>query len=392
MSENTPDSVGSLGTIIDDLYAGTLDEAAWNRAIMCIVDLLRASGALLFSLNPASGEILRDENHRLDPSMVEEYRRHWTFEDCRRESLLTIPVGCPATELTLQVPRWHRSATLNEFCRPHDVPHFMPAWLHKADTKMVVLGLQGSRQRGAFESRDMETFRRLLPHIIRALEIRDRLQRAQIRADALASCLDSVNFGLVVLDAIGRVLDCNAVAQALIRANGGVRCDRDRVLRLREPAGSQLRGWITTGVPSARVLDGFMQVARRGALPLSILLAPLPNPNSSWIGGDPRWLLFIFDPERGLQASPELISRDLAITAREAELAALLAAGHNLHSAAQRLKVSGHTARGQLKSIFRKTGLHTQAELIRRIALGPASSRVVVGTPNLRAAPSWNVD
>jgi DNA-binding CsgD family transcriptional regulator len=79
--------------------------------------------------------------------------------------------------------------------------------------------------------------------------------------------------------------------------------------------------------------------------------------------------------------SPELISRDLAITAREAELAALLAAGHNLHSAAQRLKVSGHTARGQLKSIFRKTGLHTQAELIRRIALGPASSRVVGGGP-----------
>ena len=379
MPENTPDSANPLGIIIDDLYAGTLDEAAWTRAIMRIVDLLRASGALLFALNPASGEILRDESHRLDPSGVEEYRRHWTYEDCRREPFLPFPVGCPATELTLQVPRWRRSAILNEYLLRVDMPHFMPAWLHKADTKMVVLGLQGSRQRGAFESRDMEIFRRLLPHIIRALEIRDRLQRAQIRTEALASCLDSINFGVLVLDASGKVLDCNAVAQALIRVDDGLRCEADRTLRLREPAGSQLRRWITTGAPPARVLDGFMQVARRGALPLSILLAPLPNPNSSWIGGDPRWLLLIFDPERGLQASPELISRDLAITAREAELAALLAAGHNLHSAAQRLKVSGHTARGQLKSVFRKTGLHTQAELIRRIALGPASSRVVVG-------------
>lgn len=381
MFDNALDSTDPLGIIIDHLYAGTLDETAWNRAIVGIVDLLRASGALLFAINPANGEILRDENHRLDPGMVEEYRRHWTFEDCRREPLLTVPVGCPATELTLQIPRWHRSATLNDFCRRHDVPHFMPAWLHKADTKMVVLGLQGSRQRGAFESGDMETFRRLLPHIIRALEIRDRLQGAQIRTEALASCLDSVNFGVLVLDASGRVLDCNAVAQAVIRVDDGVRCEADGALRLREPAGSQLRRWIATGVPPARALDGFMQVARRGTLPLSILLAPLPKPSSSWIGGDPRWLLLIFDPERGLQVSPELISRELAITAREAELAALLAAGHNLRVAAQRLKVSGHTARGQLKSIFRKTGLHTQAELIRRIALGPASSGIVMDGP-----------
>jgi DNA-binding CsgD family transcriptional regulator len=91
-------------------------------------------------------------------------------------------------------------------------------------------------------------------------------------------------------------------------------------------------------------------------------------------------LLLIFDPERRALASVELIERDLAISPREAQVAALLAAGYSLREAAERLGVSGHTARAQLKSIFRKSGIHSQSELVRRVALGPASRVTRVDT------------
>ena len=48
-------------------------------------------------------------------------------------------------------------------------------------------------------------------------------------------------------------------------------------------------------------------------------------------------------------------------------------AGYNLSEAATHLKVSVHTARSQLKSVFRKTGLHSQSDLVRRVALSPAT-------------------
>jgi DNA-binding CsgD family transcriptional regulator len=51
----------------------------------------------------------------------------------------------------------------------------------------------------------------------------------------------------------------------------------------------------------------------------------------------------------------------------------LLAVGHDVKSTAARLRISVNTARTHLKSIFSKTGIASQAELIRRVAGGPAA-------------------
>jgi hypothetical protein len=53
---------------VDDLYAGTIDDAAWGRALIGIADMVRASATLLLAFNPSSGALLREENHRLDRS------------------------------------------------------------------------------------------------------------------------------------------------------------------------------------------------------------------------------------------------------------------------------------------------------------------------------------
>jgi DNA-binding CsgD family transcriptional regulator len=56
------------------------------------------------------------------------------------------------------------------------------------------------------------------------------------------------------------------------------------------------------------------------------------------------------------------------LTGAEARLAARLAAGDDIASAAKRLGVSVGTLRGALKTIFRKTGSKRQAELVALLA------------------------
>jgi DNA-binding CsgD family transcriptional regulator len=87
---------------------------------------------------------------------------------------------------------------------------------------------------------------------------------------------------------------------------------------------------------------------------------------------DPRWLVFIYDPEQRLAPGAELISRDLGISAREAEIAVMLSMGRDLSGAATQLGISMHTMRTHLKNIFEKTGSHSQSDLIRRVLLSPA--------------------
>ncbi len=53
------------------------------------------------------------------------------------------------------------------------------------------------------------------------------------------------------------------------------------------------------------------------------------------------------------------------LSPREAEVFELLMVGHRVSTMADMLCLSTHTVRNHLKSIFRKTGVHSQAELIR---------------------------
>lgn len=354
------------------LYEGTLDEAVWGRALLAVADRVRACATLLLAVNPSTGQVLREENHRCDPSALEQYARHWIFEDLRREYLTAIPVGSPTTEEKLRIPDWRRAPILNDFLLPNDLPHFMPTWLHKSTTKAVVLSLLGTRKRGPFDAEDIEALRQLLPHVSRALEIRDRLEQARVRAETLASHFSSLSFGVAVLDSTGKLLEANGIVEALLRTNSGISRKLDGTLTLRGSAGNELSRWIGSGARSAST-ETLLHVPRPPAAPLSVMLTPLPVRSASWINRDPRWLLLIFDPERRVGVCAELIARDLGISAREADVAALLAGGYSLKGLATRLGVSEHTTRSQLKSIFRKTGISSQAELIRRIATGPAT-------------------
>lgn len=372
-TDSTP-RLESVSALADDLYAGTLDEQAWSRAILGIADSVRASGALLMAFNPATGAVLRGEQHRLDPALLMDYRRYWSYEDLRLPAALDTPVGCPMTELTLDIPNWGQSAILNEFLIPADVPHFLPVWLVKSPSKAAALSLQGTRKRGPFEMPEIRLLAALSGHLRRAVEIRDRLERARIRTETLGRALDSAPFGVLVLDAAGRIHEANESAAELLRQDDGICRSAGGVLRLREPAGHHFSRWIATGLPPAESLDGLLHVPRMKRLPLSIMLAPLPQRATLWLGSDPKWLLLVFDPERRLIASQSILARDLGITLREAEFAAYLVAGLGLPQCAMRLGVSVHTARNHLKSIFRKTGARTQSELVAKVLLGPASS------------------
>ncbi|MEJ3866062.1 hypothetical protein WGU94_10275, partial [Campylobacter jejuni] len=59
-----------------------------------------------------------------------------------------------------------------------------------------------------------------------------------------------------------------------------------------------------------------------------------------------------------------LLAATFELTPAQARLAARLARGDSVETAAQEAGVALATARNQLKTIFQKTGTHRQAELV----------------------------
>ena len=366
----------SLDRLVTELYAGTLDSSAWDRALLGLADLIGSAGALLFAVNPTTATVIRDEIHRLDPEAVHAYRQHWVSQDIRLDAAIPWPVGEPVFERKLQLQqKWERTAIFNEFLVSRDTPYFLATWLHKSPDKVVALSFQATLRHGPFNEPEARRLKRLLPHVTRALVIRDRLERQNVRVNTISSAMDRLQFGLFVLDAKARILEASAMAEQIMRGERAMRRDKDGTLWLREPAGSQLRDLLRSGVQFIRRCCGVLRVPRTdGKASLSVLVLPMPDVTVSWTGtNEACWLVFVFDPDRRHAPAVEIVAAELGLTEREAQVASLLALGADMPLIAKRLGITANTARTHLKHIFNKTDTQSQGELIRRILTGPSA-------------------
>ena len=83
--------------------------------------------------------------------------------------------------------------------------------------------------------------------------------------------------------------------------------------------------------------------------------------------------VFISDPDQRDSASQQTLGELFSLTPAEANVAILLSRGLSLAEVSQAQNISTHTARAQLKSIFAKTGVSRQAELVRMVIKSVAS-------------------
>jgi DNA-binding CsgD family transcriptional regulator len=93
------------------------------------------------------------------------------------------------------------------------------------------------------------------------------------------------------------------------------------------------------------------------------------GPSASWLNGrhQPAIVLFLRDPEIKTQPPSKVIQQLFHFTPAETTLAIELANGLSLDEAAELLNIRRNTARAHLRSIFSKTGVRRQTELVRLI-------------------------
>jgi len=107
---------------------------------------------------------------------------------------------------------------------------------------------------------------------------------------------------------------------------------------------------------------------RNEAPPLAVALRALRSPADLRSDHAPLLAVYVSRPDHRSAVPAAVIRALLGVTPAEAELAALLVRGDTIDAAARVLGVTRATARTQLYSIFRKTGLRRQSELISVIA------------------------
>lgn len=211
-----------------------------------------------------------------------------------------------------------------------------------------------------FTRDDRARFQELVPHLRSAVALFEKLQFANGQHGLLRSATDGLGLALLVLDRQCHLISSNALADRILGESEGLR-RAGREVRFDSPV---VRKKVEALLQSGQMADGVtrFRVIRpdHGDLVATARAIDLPAIHS----GTGALALFLARPGEELVLAPDTIRELLGVTPAEARLCAVLAHGHSLVEAARQLGIAHNTAKAQLRSIFAKTQVHRQAQLM----------------------------
>lgn len=252
--------------------------------------------------------------------------------------------------------------------------------LTKSAARFGGLAIHRDTEQPCYTKNDLELLRLIGPHLRRAVTITDMLDAKTLERDRLSSVLNLISAGVFLTDGQAHVIYANAAAtrhldakKALRKRNGMlVACDPASSRDLRKAILDAASGAVNSS-PSASTTIAVKGV--EGA-DLAVWVLPLDSGLRRELGGTFTATVAIFVRELGdTSAFPaELFIRQYGITPAECRLLFVLVQGLSLQEAVEALGVSMPTAKTHLSRLFAKTGVDTQASLMRLAvsALSPA--------------------
>ena len=272
---------------------------------------------------------------------------------------------------------YDRSPIYNEMIRPQKLKEFAVATLARGRAYVALFTLTLPERHGDFDADQLALLRRLVPHLQRAKRLELRLGELAASNGALLQGLHRLAQGAILVDGEGRIVACNAAAEAILRVGDGLAI-RGGKLRAAEHGHTQrLLALIATATATAArrgtIPGGAMALARPSLLrPLQLAVYPIVWSERANLPEDATALVFVADPEETAAPAEALLASLYGLTAAEAAVTARLAQGLDLAEVCERLRIGMPTARTHLARVLAKTGTRRQAELLRLILRGPA--------------------
>lgn len=346
--------------LIDDIYEAAVIPERWIRVLDGLAELSDGEGTLLFADSPGRVQWICSPTIR---SFIEYWvSSKWLEHNVRGHRLIPIREPRFLTDLDgFTREELEREPYYTEFLRSYGLGWCVGTAIRSPSGDTLVFSVEKLHRKGPVPWQVTQRLDRLRPHLARAalLSARVGLEKARATVDAL----QTIGLPAAVLASDGHALAANAgfgnCAPAIALGAGAA---------------------ITFSSPSAATMFSEALLAMRqksnentgrsiavcavsGQTSMVAHVLPLRRDARDIFSGAAS-LLFMTPVAAQKGPQPALLEALFDLSPAEAKVAGLVVEGKTVESIAASHGVTEHTIRMQLKSVYAKTGVHRQAELV----------------------------
>lgn len=309
-----------------------------------------------------------------DPSFTDRYVRYYGRLNPMIRRKAAVPVGATvSTSMLMPSDEFARTEYYNDWVRPQGFHGAVGTVLGRHDAKVTWLATVWPQGAGEPARHNLDALARLVPHMVRALQVMQRLDLAAHREDALQVALARVAHAVMLVDHSGRLMHANAAAEALLESDQSLALAHGRLVSHNAGANAVLQAALARAVACGADPGGIEEfiVPRDGRRPLLLNVVPVSPASREKMVPDVRAAAVIFavDPDARPPLRVDAVVRACGLTPAEGRVLGAIIAGHRLEAVAQRLGVARGTVKTHLERIFSKTGTTRQSELVHLVAV-----------------------
>ena len=379
-----------LDSLLDALYFAPYEASGWQEFLDRMVSLSGSRSARILVMNKEADQVFNGVQVNTDAKAHKAFVEHYVNLCPWRPGLAKLPPGrfySSFLDGICDQKTFYQSEFFNDWARELDIHHGASGTVWQHDGQTIQMFMQRTGGQGHFTRAETNAFNALTLHIRRALRLeaimhQRRQQQGYLEKQGRFSAMLLVN-------ARGEVVHASESAWQILQAEPGI-CMHARKLRLQDKAGQdQLDRLIAAsfgcGMSHAPVTGGVVPLWRYGRTPLLMQVMPLhPDADRNLIPVPAHAAIYLVDGEQETQIDLNKLASLLDLTRAEARVAALVAQGEKPAEIAASGNVSIHTVRSQIKSIFIKTEVSSQAQLTKLVRALPVQRQVTLSrTPFL---------
>lgn len=344
------------------------DENKWAETLKQLVEDLDARFGVLAVDNAAVSQMYTFQQVDFEAKDLNRYLEHYIKHDPWLEKLVDLKAEeFLRSDDVVDLNDYKRSKFYKDWARHFGLAHAIGGYIAVKGRYGLRLALQRDERQGAFTVDELDYLNLLRPQLKTAAKLHMEQLEKQQQKDSV-KYLKFTTTPALVCDQSCHVIEANAAALALMNVYPTAKIQAGKFL-LEPPFQKKLSKALSQDIYSLTNPASEVQITLQRDHPsnwIVLKVTPLrwPNKSSSSTEPESHFLIHLAEPVNIQPWHFDLLKETYDLTKAETDICLKLCQGMCLETVAQAKNRSLSTIRTQLKSIFAKTGVSQQSQLV----------------------------